>query len=252
MRLHHGPLFARGKGDGTMRKLFMLGTVVLLLVQTSAAQAQITGSRIGGTAVDVPDNLDMKPVDRARYTMVKMGECMVKQNKGRVLNYLRTLPYSEAAAKNAQALLNQDSCLSSGDITTPESTLRGALYTGLYRQEFKLRGPGDIANAPKIDYASGHSVAQLGATGLQAIALRNLGDCLVRADPAAAHEMIASEVLSAKQNAAFSRLATKLSGCIGRGVSIKLNRLGLQGLVAENLYRLALSASGKPDTASRT
>jgi hypothetical protein len=231
---------------GVFRKLLLAALAAGALA--SPAYAQMTGSHLGGLRVDVPDYLT-DPDERARYSLVKMGECMVKENRNRALKYLASFPESKDSYKLANQWLRQDDCLSSGDITMQDSDMRAAIFGALYRTEYRLKGPLDVANAKPVDYSQGNAITTLDPMQKQVVAIRQMGDCVVRAQPAAAHLLVVSDVHTDPEAGAYRAIVPALGPCISNGVQIKLTKLSLYGIVAEAIYRLSRSAEGLADVA---
>ena len=230
------------------RNIGAVTAALALLVQPCVASAQITGSRIGGSRVDVPH--DLTGIDRARYTLLKLGECMVKQRSARAERYVETFPHTEEALKQARPFLHQEDCLSSGDVEMTEGNLRAAIYAALYRLKYVPGEPAGLATAPAVDYANGIALGDMNEAARQVVAVRQMGDCVVRADHAASHALIASEINSQKEKAAFAAITAKIPECITQGVTLKLNKMSLHGIIAESLYRLAEAARTKPPAAA--
>lgn len=85
-------------------------------------------------------------------------------------------------------------------------------------------------------------VAELTAQRTQAIGrifISAFGECVVRANPAGALQLLRSGVLTPEENSAFGALAPAFSQCLNDGQKLTLNKAGVRGTIALNHYRLA-------------
>jgi hypothetical protein len=74
--------------------------------------------------------------------------------------------------------------------------------------------------------------------------LSRYGECVVRANPAAARALLLTEPESAEEAAQFAAMQTALGTCVEEGQKISLGKLALRGTIAVNYYRLARAAMG--------
>jgi hypothetical protein len=74
--------------------------------------------------------------------------------------------------------------------------------------------------------------------------LSRYGECVVRANPAAARALLLTEPESADEAAQFAAMQTALGTCVEQGQTISLAKLPLRGTIAVNYYRLARAAAG--------
>jgi hypothetical protein len=149
-------------------------------------------------------------------------------------------------------------CLESGQLTMPGADfLRYGLAEALVRREFKIGLPVDFASAGPIshfqldesDYqpkpgkrASARELQRLEEQRNKDVAIRILsiyGECVVRASPQAALRLVLSTPSAADEADAFGLLRPALSSCLAEGQTITLDKTGIRGSVALNLYRLA-------------
>lgn len=70
-------------------------------------------------------------------------------------------------------------------------------------------------------------------------AISVLGECVVRANPAAAHGLLLTKVGSDLETQYLAALQPAAGNCIEKGASISLTKYSLRGTIALNLYRLS-------------
>ena len=75
--------------------------------------------------------------------------------------------------------------------------------------------------------------------------LSRYGECVVRADPAAARALLLAKPETAEENARFAALSEPLGLCMPVGHTLGFGKLVLRGTIAINYYRLA-KAAGVP------
>jgi hypothetical protein len=74
--------------------------------------------------------------------------------------------------------------------------------------------------------------------------LSRYGECVVRADPAAARALILAMPNSPEEASQFAAMQTSLGACLAAGQQLKFGKLDLRGTIAVNYYRLAKAAAG--------
>jgi hypothetical protein len=67
----------------------------------------------------------------------------------------------------------------------------------------------------------------------------HFGECVVRADPAGTHRLLASKPTSPSEGGAMLALRPSLSACLDKGNKLNLTKEVLRGTIALNYYRLA-------------
>jgi hypothetical protein len=83
------------------------------------------------------------------------------------------------------------------------------------------------------------------AAKLTAIVAQQVGECLVRARPVEALQVVATEAGSDDELAKLQAIAPALPGCVPKGKTISFNRASVRGGIALSYYRLAMAARGK-------
>lgn len=209
----------------------------------SPAQAQ-NPSLIKPKGMVMPTDAN-KNKDLQRKAMVQFAECSLKSRRTSVMQYLAIFPGSQEAYKRMQSLADYD-CIGAGYIRFTESLFRGAVYQTLYADTFRHEPVADLKALASPDYAEGGNPASI--SDGQEIALRRYSDCVVRADPKTAHELLVSSAGSPAEGEAFGTLTTSLSYCLAKGDTLKFSKSVLRGALAEVLYRIRSDAV--PATAS--
>jgi hypothetical protein len=120
--------------------------------------------------------------------------------------------------------------------------VRGALYEAMYDRDYASGGPIDFANAPAPTVPGDGVNPSLDAALLQ------FGACVVRAAPADARALLASQQGSSGEAASIAALNPHLSPCMVRGLTITFSAPMLRGVLAEAMYKLS---RGAPAMAAR-
>ncbi len=225
----------------------MIGRVALALLSLCCAVPAAAQGLFGPRAADIPmGSMDEK--DRARVALVRYADCLVHA-RTRMVRHALDLPPGPLADKEFAAL-STDACLSAGQLRFPASLLRGPLFIALYRRNFPGVAPA-LAPAP-IDFAK---VSHLAADDPQIptfVAFRVIGDCVARADPAAAREVVMASPVSPAEKAAFAPLMPRLVACLPGGQRFVFNKMILAGLLAEVMVREAPPAGAEQASVTMT
>lgn len=243
-----------------MKKAFLLPA---LIISAAAAQAQPTGSRISQDEFGDAKQEDSREV---RLVGVRYGDCVVGKNRAAASAYVLSqgIEMEEGARRRLIDRVNDGYCLtdatkSFGDVQMrlPADTLRYTLADALFRAQ-PLAGPLTIPATlpalthPTIDEAEYRAALAKGgnkrklaeltanrAKALGRILLSDFGECVVRANPAGAHALLSTSVLSPEENRAFAVLRPAFGQCLYQGQTLEMNKAILRGTVALNHYRLA-------------
>ncbi len=70
-------------------------------------------------------------------------------------------------------------------------------------------------------------------------AISILGECVVRANPSAAHSLLLTKIGSVLETRYLDAIQPAAGNCIEKGGSISLTKYSLRGTIALNFYRLA-------------
>ncbi len=118
-----------------------------------------------------------------------------------------------------------------------EPLLHGMLSGALYRQTF--------AAAPARNWSQVVALAVPYPTSARYETTRvagAFGECVVRADIAAADQLVRAEPYSPADTAALAAVTPAISGCLNAGSKIAINRENLRRLVSGAMWRLANGA----------
>lgn len=200
-----------------------------------AQRTEATGSRIlVPKPADIPAN--GSPEDKARATTVAFGRCVVLTNRRGAERAVSAFP----TVGNRESPLSQtatDECLRYGQLRMPRAIYRGAIYQGLYAEDYGRKTPSDKSEKP-IDFLL-NAPAERDDQVMQAVAVRMFIDCTVRADPVDARGIVLSPVASLAERTAYQGLTPHMSKCLTKGLDLKFSKSILGGLIAEVLYRNA-------------
>lgn len=216
-----------------MRRLVSAG--LALICAAAPALAQETGTLITRR----PASVEFDTREGARNTMRQFGDCTVARSRisaKRLIDSPADSPEYERRVK----FITKEECLGAGTLVFPFTVLRGALFEALYRNEFGRSGPADFAATPAFDYRGGYSGA-LSPLAASTVAIGRFGDCVARADGAAARDMLLSQPETTDEKAALKRIKPKLSGCVVQGQTTKFSPSMLRSAIAEGMYRLSTS-----------
>ena len=169
--------------------------------------------------------------------------CIVRGWRRATEDYLRLVPGTEQS-RRATMKLAKDTCLSRGQLKFNSPLFRGGLFEALYAMDFGRSAPPGVAAAPAIAYPTVADPNPPAAAKVYPVLIA-FADCVARADPAAARQLILSRVASASETTAFTSLMPRLRGCLPTGSELKFSRPMLRGYIAESLYRL--SSAVAPD-----
>lgn len=141
---------------------------------------------------------------------------------------------------------------------------RYAIADALVRKDLASLPPPAVASVPPLDHreptlpsrvdAKGHALNEREyQQAVQAYEretaftyVSRLGECIVRANPAEARDLLATKPESPEENSSFVAMGGAISSCVNNGEKLSLNKLILRGTIAVNYYRLATAARGMP------
>ena len=127
-----------------------------------------------------------------------------------------------------------------------------ALAEALVRRQYPSESMVNVTTAAPLDHSlppleRTHKSKPLSAETLEDLEKRRvagqaisiLGECVVRAHPAAAHGLLLTEPGSTSENQYLAALQPAADNCVEKGVAISLTKYSLRGTIALNYYRLA-------------
>lgn len=179
---------------------------------------------------------NLSQADNNRVTMSDFAKCVVARNPVAVARGLPIMIKGEQR-QNILSGLATPQCLEDGQMSVPPRLMRGALFVELYRL-YALRKKVIFAPAPlQLDEPL---LPENRADPVEA-GLLAFGDCVVKRDEVTARHVVVSPTASAEQNAAFKVLIPNLGPCLIAGQKITFSKPIIEGVLAEVLYREALS-----------
>ena len=226
----------------------MLKLITLALTTTSLcapAIAQETGTLIQRKAAQIHGTSKTD----ARRTVLEFAACLISRSPGRA-DKMVALPIS---AREYQIMYRNlydtfdDECLSSGDtggvqLRFSPTVFRAGLFEELYRRNFGRKGPTDFQAVTTSGYRELYGDAVADPEVRNAIAIKQFGECVTRADGAGVRELMTANAGSADEAGTFTRLAPRLGACLPKGEKIAFSKPILKGALAEGIYRLSLVA----------
>lgn len=237
---------SNGAGHSACVAWALVGIALLAASATTIAQPD-TGSLVQhyDRAVVPPGEGNLLSAQRVLY---QYANCLAKAERPVVEHYLATRPGSVTAVNTARKIATSE-CLMDGDLSISVEAMRGPMYQALYRLDFRSQEPADPAKAPPLVYGE-HPVQQI-AISDPVVGVRMFADCAVRANPAAARNLVLSEIASIEERDALQQMMPAMSACITPGAKLGLTRRLIRATVAEVLYRLTMASSGHPAFADR-
>lgn len=202
-----------------------------------------------GTAPSVALGQDSTPLSsrEAERTMAQFSQCIVRTASRQTLRrFLRLIPGSPAFQTAGRRLVDSY-CVPRvpGAVMRMRfrfDLLRSALYSALYRRDFRTSGPSDLGNLPPLLLSTefdGPPVEIPAATR----ALRSLGDCTVRLDAPAAHALLMTDVGSSEEQRAITASLPAMQRCMTEAQQLRFSRGMLRGILAEALYKLRAASA---------
>lgn len=226
------------------RSFLAQAALILSAVALSAgAHAQETGTLIKHKAAQIDE---MRTKAGARLVAEQFGACVVDRSEGRVTK-LAFLPIGSREYVDIWESLTEreDPCISNGELTLSSMTLRGAIFQAMYLRKYAKKPLLPFAPELSTGYRALYPEDVSGEARM-AVALEQFGECVAKADPAAARRLLLANSSSSAESSAIAELSPKFSGCIVAGEKITLSKLIAKGAIAEAMYRLMRAAEGAP------
>jgi hypothetical protein len=132
---------------------------------------------------------------------------------------------------------------------------RAALAEALLVRDASLRRATSFASAGALNWSSGPAMtpanpeiaARFAAANADDQPVGKLGECVVRADPAGAMDVLKTKIDSDAERKRFAALAPRIVACVQQGQTRSFNRTNLRAGMALAYFRLAsaVTAQGK-------
>ena len=232
----------------------MIGQAMLMLLLSGQESATAAQSRpIAKNAEPVKPMLYKTATPAARAdavrTMQRFSACVVSKIGPDKLNAYLRLPPGSSASNSAMARISTDMCAPNRpgggyELRFQPNVMRAALYDSLYRMRYR-GGPVDISRVPKFDFASEFDAREEPLSGAS-FYFRSIGDCVARAKPALAHDLLMTRQGSKEEGAAIKAVVPSVAPCVPQGSTLRFSAPVLRGDIAEALYKLSEAARGMP------
>jgi hypothetical protein len=232
----------------------MIGLAILLLLlggQDSANAAQSGPIQKDAEPIKPMLYRTATPADRADAvrTMQRFSACVVARLSPARLNAYLRLPPGSSASNRAMAKISTDMCAPNRpgggyELRFQPNVMRAAVYDSLYRMRYRT-GPVDVSRVPKFDFASEFDASEEPVSGAS-FYFRSIGDCVARARPALAHDLLMTRQGSKEEGAAMKAIVPSVAPCVPQGSTLRFSAPVLRGDIAEALYKLSVAAGNPP------
>jgi hypothetical protein len=204
---------------------FVLGLSLLLALQDAAAKED------GDVAAETAE---------AIRTMHSFTHCVVGRHRSEVLRFLALEPNSSEYRRFGMGLVDSNCVTAGARLRFRWPLFRGGIYESLYHRDFPRSAAARFDDLPPLPYSSSsHGLDPVARA--RNIAILEFGGCVVRGSPDEARALLASDVASAEEDAAFRPLGARLSACLPAGQTSTFSRPILRGILAEALYGLSIA-----------
>lgn len=190
----------------------------------------------------------------ARKITAKFASCVVGKYDKAVKESLALPFYDLKNWGSLKKVMNPTCARTSGVslLSMPPMVFRGALYEALYQRDF-----GNMVGENAVGTAHPHypeNAADEGAKRHDEVTegyrkFMTIGECVVRADPVTARQLVLSKVETPEETAAVAKIAALIPICTTE--SMRLSRSILRMMIAEPLYRMTSPAAAHTVPASQ-
>jgi len=212
---------------------------------------QSTGATVDKAeqAKPTPPRMDRAARADAVRTMQRFSACVVGRTSPAKLEAYLRLPPGSSASNRAMDKISTDVCAPNRpaggyELRFQANVMRAALYDSLYRMRYRT-GPADISRVSKLDFVSEFDASEepLSSASLY---FRSIGDCVARAKPALAHDLLMTRQGSKEEDAAIKAIVPSVAPCVPQGSTLRFSAPVLRGDIAEALYKLSVAARSLP------
>lgn len=211
-----------------------------------------------------------------RQALADYGSCIVKREPVKARAFVLSGGFLSRRDQDEQMLLSpecnvadqlfragfaeQRGMANRARLRLPDVMIRWAIGQALFDRDVAKLGGGSFAAVPALTYEEPFPVRTTTKDGdpLPAeriaeqqrrfdekagdVALARVGECVVRADGAAARAALITAQDTPEELAALKALAPALSNCLPKGQTLGFDRMSLRGSLAVAYYRLASAA----------
>ncbi len=215
-----------------------------------------------------PDE-DERPANEARVTMARFADCVVGRRAKEAASVVLSLASNEEIYGKYPKLIDSKCLMKSTRLGDPMLQMPGdnfhfALAEALIRKDMAVFIPRDLNALPPLPQrdldprsfapvpgkrykpATLKDMAGSLRTAQELLFVRQFGNCVVRVDPRASHNLLLTAAATPAERAAIQLLAPTFSRCVQPGQQFKANIAGMRGTIALNFYRLVSMAQGVP------
>jgi hypothetical protein len=187
--------------------------------------------------------LDPAALVAARQSLAEFATCLSTSKQDRIARLFDLPVDSPEYRRIAQRLYETEdsACVSDGSLKYNRVLFSGALFGALYTRDFGYGGPSSFPETLTTRYAERYR-APHSADARQAIALEAFGECVARAEPATARQLLLSTPGTAAEQTQFAALAPRFGACVVKDARVEMSKSIVRGAVAEGLYRLSRAA----------
>lgn len=225
----------------------------VLLVAAAAA--------VGFPSASAADPNSDYSIKQTRQLAYEYAKCVVTRHYAAASEALLNNVDNRTMMEKYRALIDGD-CLvrsthTSAKMSFPGDLYRYALADALVARELSSTAVADLskvppiargsppeppvalpANASKADRKRHEDVLKSFSEAQSFRVLGEYGECVVRANPAAARALLGTEPETAAENSSFEALRLTFAECLPEGTTLTFGKVVLRGTIAENYYRL--------------
>lgn len=222
-----------------MKRFLIFAALSLLTALVPSAHAQETGTLLQRKAAQI----DTRDANAARLTMRSFAACIASRSKGRLTKLLALPVGVPEYDRMSRAMFDRegDECLSGGELRFSMKLLRGSLFEAVYLQEFGRDAVPDLMLVTDSGFRARYA-EPLGPDAAYVVAFEQFGECVAKARPSAARDLVASIPGSSSESTAFASLGPVLGSCLPKGRKITFSKPVLRGFVSEGLYWLSAAS----------
>jgi hypothetical protein len=188
-------------------------------------------------------------ITAARITVEKYSACFYSQASSQIRALLDE-PVGGPSDSFKWSRLSNSDCMPTTavgmQVRFQPNVIRGSIYEVMFFRDFakappvsSFEGVAPIAYPRMVPPSSSSAQAYVVET--------DIGDCVVRAAPAASHTLITTKLGTDAERSAINALVPVIGPCTPAGAQLKFSLSIIRGMIAESLYRLTQAKFGAKD-----
>lgn len=191
------------------------------------------------SAAILPSSASTKPSAAAAASdpTQQYAKCAVQRYEGAEL--LATQPGSPEEAE-VLAEYGRRSCAAP---SSNSGLLRGVVAEQLFKDDFGAIGSQPTRDSIEIFTVDSSELEAMDANGKKRLEMVAFGTCVAAAYPAKSTELLQTGTGSPAESKLIAEIQPAFSSCLSEGDQLRLEKPELRGVVAEGVYRLALTYS---------